>query len=105
MRVALRDVGLAVDVQVVIPGVGRVDLLVEGRVVVEVDGRRWHEGEQERDYWRDLQLARHGYIVVRVDYAHVVSRIDTVVEAVLRATSRAAPAGVHVLRRSAAAQQ
>ncbi|KQV25542.1 hypothetical protein ASG83_07055 [Yonghaparkia sp. Soil809] len=105
VRVALRDVGLAVDVQVVIPGVGRVDLLVEGRVVVEVDGRRWHEGEQERDYWRDLQLARHGYIVVRVDYAHVVSRIDTVVEAVLRATSRAAPAGVHVLRRSAAAQQ
>lgn len=105
VRVALRDAGLVVDVQVVIPGVGRVDLLVECRVVVEVDGRRWHGGEQERDYWRDLQLARHGYIVVRVDYALAVRQIDFVVDAVLRATSRAAPAGVHVLRRNAGAQQ
>lgn len=105
VRVALRGAGLAVEVQVVISGVGRVDLVVEGRVVVEVDGRRWHEGEQERDYWRDLQLARHGYVVVRVDYALAVSRLESVVAAVLRATSRAAPAGVHLLRRDEGAQR
>lgn len=99
-RVALRDAGLTVDMQVVIPGVGRVDLVVEGRVVVEVDGREWHRGEQERDYWRDLELARRGYVVVRVDYSLVVSHIDSVVDAVLRATSRRAPAGVHELRRT-----
>ncbi|GAA1691834.1 hypothetical protein GCM10009792_09720 [Microcella alkalica] len=89
--------------QVVIPGVGRVDLVIEGRVVVEVDGREWHRGEQERDYWRDLELARRGYVVVRVDYALVVSNIDSVVDAVIRATSRRAPAGVHVLRRTGGA--
>ena len=100
VRVALRDVGLRVDPQVVVPGVGRVDLLVEGRVVVEVDGRVWHDGEQARDYWRDLELARLGFVVVRVDYRLAVSRMSSVVEAVLRASSRATPMGVHVLRRS-----
>lgn len=103
VRVALRDAGLSVDVQVVIPGVGRVDLVVDGRVVVEVDGREWHQGEQERDYWRDLELARRGYVVVRVDYRMVVSHIDSVIEAVRRAASRRAPAGVHVLRRTVGA--
>lgn len=100
VRVALRDFGLRVDPQVVVPGVGRVDLLVEGRVVVEVDGRLWHDGEQARDYWRDLELARLGFVVVRVDYRLVVSRISSVVEAVHRASSRAAPAGVLDLRRT-----
>ena len=100
VRVALRDSGLHVASQVVVPGVGRVDLLVEGRVIVEVDGRRWHAGEQARDYWRDLELARRGYAVVRVDYRLVVSRLDAVVAAVLRASSRAIPVGVHLLRSS-----
>ena len=100
VRVALRDAGLHVACQVVVPGVGRVDLLAEWRVIVEVDGRRWHAGEHARDYWRDLELARRGYVVVRVDYRLVVSRLDSVVAAVLRASSRARPVGVHVLRRS-----
>jgi very-short-patch-repair endonuclease len=98
VRVGLRDVGLRVETQVVVPGVGRVDLLVEGRVVVEVDGRRWHHDQQERDYWRDLELARRGYVVLRVDYGLAVSRMGAIVGAVLRASSRATPVGVHDLR-------
>lgn len=89
VRLALRDAGLRVDVQVVVPGVGRVDLLVEGRVVVEVDGRRWHHDQQARDYPRDLELIRRGFVVVRVDYAQVIGNLPSVVLAVRRATSAA----------------
>lgn len=87
VRVALRDVGMRVASQVTIPGVGRVDLLVEGVVIVEVDGREWHRGEQERDYRRDLEALRAGYRVVRVDYAHAVAHPELVIAAVERAAS------------------
>lgn len=98
VRVALRDAGLRVEPQVVMPGVGRVDLVVEGVVVVEVDGRVWHAGEQERDYARDLELVRRGFVVVRVDYRMVMDRLPFVVDAVLRASSRATSPGVLDLR-------
>lgn len=94
VRLALRDAGLRVDVQVVVPGVGRVDLLVEGRVVVEVDGRRWHHDQQARDYPRDLELVRRGFVVVRADYAQVLGDLPGVVLAVRRATSAAHRPGV-----------
>jgi very-short-patch-repair endonuclease len=93
-RTGLRDAGLQVDSQVAVPGVGRVDLLVGGAVVVEVDGRRWHQDRQARDYWRDLQLARRGYAVVRVDYALVMNDLELVVNAVRRAAARAGVAAV-----------
>lgn len=43
-RVALVGAGLTVQTQARIPGVGRVDMLVEGLVVVEVDGFAYHSG-------------------------------------------------------------
>jgi very-short-patch-repair endonuclease len=85
VRVALRDAGLALEPQVWIPGVGRVDLLVEGRVIVEVDGRAWHRDQQSRDYRRDLEAAAGGYMVIRVDYEHAIGHEQIVVDAVLRA--------------------
>jgi very-short-patch-repair endonuclease len=88
VRVALVDAGLACATQLVIPGVGRVDLMVEGRVIVEVDGRRWHQGEQRRDYARDLAALAAGLGVVRVDYAHAIARVDLVVAAVRQALRR-----------------
>lgn len=88
VRVALLDAGLACASQVFIPGVGRVDLLVEGRVIVEVDGRRWHHGNQSRDYARDLAAIAAGLGVVRVDYAHAITRADLVVSAVRQALHR-----------------
>lgn len=102
-RVALRGAGLAVASQVNLAGIGRVDLLVEGRVIVEVDGREWHRGEQERDYRRDLESLRRGFHVVRVDYAHVVDHIELVVAAVTRAASARSglELGVTFLRKSA----
>jgi very-short-patch-repair endonuclease len=91
IRVALMGAGLPCESQVTIPGVGRVDLLVEGRVVVEVDGRRWHDGQQSRDYARDLAAQAAGFAVVRADYSHAVAHSDPVVRAVRRALRRPRP--------------
>lgn len=102
VRVALRDAGLTVEPQVVVAGVGRVDFLVEGRVIVEVDGREWHRGEQERDYRRDLEALSSGFPVVRVDYLHALRHGDLVVAAVRRALSARIDTarGVRLLRNS-----
>lgn len=88
IRVALMAAGLRCESQVTVAGVGRVDLLVEGRVVVEVDGRRWHDGQQSRDYTRDLASQAAGLAVVRADYAHAVAHSEPVVRAVRRALRR-----------------
>lgn len=88
VRVALVEAGLTCTSQVWIPGVGRVDLLVDGRVIVEVDGRRWHQGEQSRDYGRDLAALASGLGVVRVDYTHAMTQAELVVGAVRQALRR-----------------
>lgn len=74
-RVRLRGLGASIRSQVTIPGVGRVDLLIGDRLIVEADGREWHEGSTafHADRTRDLALLRLGYIVVRVSYALVVT--------------------------------
>lgn len=66
-RLLMRGLGLSVEVQKVINGVGRVDLVVEGWLVIECDSRTYHGGwiAQERDRRRDLALAERGYVCIR----------------------------------------
>ena len=66
-RLLLKNLGCSVQVQVQIDGVGRVDLLIDGWIVVECDSRAHHAGweAQERDRLRDLLLAERGYVVIR----------------------------------------
>jgi very-short-patch-repair endonuclease len=73
-RVRLRNIGTSIRSQVNIVGVGRVDLLVGDRLVIEADGQAWHDGRESFhvDRTRDLALHRLGYIVIRVSYAHVM---------------------------------
>jgi very-short-patch-repair endonuclease len=85
VRFDVQRAGLRCRTQVRIPEVGRVDVLVEDRVIVEVDGREWHKGEQVRDYRRDLLATRLGHFPVRVDYHHAVFEPALVVSAVQRA--------------------
>lgn len=99
VRLALVDAGLQCVSQVAIPGVGRVDLLVGGRVIVEVDGRQWHADQQHRDYARDLAAQSSGRAVVRADYLHAVDHVDLVVRAVRGALRR--PRAVVVVGRRA----
>jgi len=60
--------------QVVIGGVGRVDLLVGNRLVLEIDSHEHHTGlaNYTRDRERDRALVRLGYVVVRLTYQQVV---------------------------------
>lgn len=58
--------------QVEISGVGRIDLLVGDRLVIEIDGKAHHLGDQfEADRRRDLELMRRGYLVIRLSYRQV----------------------------------
>jgi very-short-patch-repair endonuclease len=57
-----------------VPGIGRVDLLVDGWLVVELDGREFHAQEAAfaRDRRRTNLLYRDGRVVLQFDYATVV---------------------------------
>lgn len=82
--------GLRIRSQVRIEGVGRVDLLIGDRLVLEADGREWHEGAEafHADRTRDLALHRMGYTVLRVSYTHVMHEWMLVELAVLAMVAR-----------------
>lgn len=84
-RVVLTDAGLHVQQQVFFRGVGYVDLLVEGRVVVEIDGFAYHRDARQfaLDRRRDASLVCMGYRVLRFTWLDVVRRPDYVVATVL----------------------
>jgi very-short-patch-repair endonuclease len=86
LRQLILDAGLQCEIQVTIDGVGRVDVLVERRVVVEADSRGFHkEWEQHvRDRSRDLMLAERGYLSLRVLYQHIMFEPETVIDAIRR---------------------
>lgn len=73
-RAALRGRGVRIRPQVTIAGVGRVDLLIGDRLVLEVDSVEWHSSRAafEEDRLRDLRLTVLGYLVVRVTYSRVI---------------------------------
>ena len=67
VRLMMRMLGCSVETQVDIPGVGRVDLLVDGWLIIECDSRAHHASweERRRDTRRDLAAAALGYTTVR----------------------------------------
>lgn len=73
-RLELRAAGLRVEVAVPIEGVGWVDLLVERRLVIELDGFEFHSSRQAfgNDRRRDRALAALGLTVLRFTYDEVV---------------------------------
>ncbi|MFT4124321.1 MAG: type IV toxin-antitoxin system AbiEi family antitoxin domain-containing protein [Microbacteriaceae bacterium] len=84
LRLALEDAGIPFEPQVRIPGVGTVDFVVAGCIIVEVDSHAWHDSDEAkaRDYERDLAAARAGYAVLRLRYEHVMFEIDACLSAV-----------------------
>jgi very-short-patch-repair endonuclease len=89
-RLGLRSARLRVRTQVVIATVGRVDLLIGDRLVLELDGAEWHTGigAVEHDRHRDRQLAALGYIVLRVTYRQMLEEWDVVLDQILRIVRR-----------------
>jgi very-short-patch-repair endonuclease len=67
MRLILRALGVSFHTQVYIDGVGRVDFVVEGWLIVECDSRGFHEGwdKQVEDRRRDMAAAKRGYVTIR----------------------------------------
>lgn len=87
IRWRLRHWQLDVRAQVSVLGVGRVDLLIDGRLIVEADGRENHAGAERRhhDLVRDAASAAWGYRTLRFDYALIVHDWDLVERAILGA--------------------
>ncbi len=91
VRLRLHLLGIRVQTQVTVDGVGRVDFVVEGRVILEADGKRNHDGssERHRDLRRDAEASRLGYETLRFDYAMIIHKWDVVIAAIMSALARA----------------
>ncbi|MGR0320912.1 endonuclease domain-containing protein [Agromyces sp. ZXT2-3] len=89
VRLLLRGRRVPHRTQVQIAGVGRVDVLVGDRLVVEIDGEGFHTGpEFERDRRRDFELTMRGYLVFRLSYSMVMHEWDAVSEGLLALIAR-----------------
>lgn len=86
LRSALEDAGIPSEIQVWIPGLGRVDGIVGGRLIWEADSRLAHDGWElhVRDRDRDIDAARLGYVTLRPAYKRTMFATAEVVEAVQR---------------------
>lgn len=99
MRLILRELGVAYEVQVRILGVGRVDFIVGGFLIIECDSKMFHEGwdRQRADRRRDLAAAARGYFTLRILAEDLLHHPDDVVAAVrgllAAAPTRPAPDG------------
>lgn len=90
IRLRLRRYGWDVRTQMQIIGTGRVDLLVDGWLIVEADGRENHDGDSHRhkDLVRDAQAAIWGHPTLRFDYALTVHDWETAEAAIVAVMSR-----------------
>jgi len=90
MRHILQQLGVDFEVQTNIVGVGRVDLVVDGFLIIECDSKAFHEGwaKQREDRQRDLAAAAQGYFTLRVlaeDLLYHPERVEAAVRGLLAA--------------------
>lgn len=90
LRLRLLRLGITVESQVQIAGVGRVDFLIEGILIVESDGRDGHakEAERHKDLVRDARAAAAGFERLRFDYALIIHDWPVVQAAILTTLRR-----------------
>lgn len=83
VRLMLRALGRRAELQVVIRGVGRVDLVVDGWLVIECDSKAFHSSweQQREDRRRDQALAALGYVVYRPIAEDILYHPEAVVAA------------------------
>jgi very-short-patch-repair endonuclease len=72
-RVRLRSRGLRLRTQVLLASY-RVDILIGDRLIVELDGERWHDTASsfEADRRRDAALTAAGFVVMRFTFRRVM---------------------------------
>jgi len=84
MRLACEAEGWRVDIQTYVSGVGHVDVLVDGWLVIELDGGKWHDGEESRDEdaRRDADLILDGYRYHRFRHKQVMTDLPMCIEVI-----------------------
>lgn len=89
LRLLARTVG-RVDCQVWISGVGRVDMLIDGWLVLEADGFEFHSDRRSyrEDRRRQNALAAAGYTLLRFSYEDIVHDEERVLETVRAVLAR-----------------
>lgn len=95
LRMRLHIIGIPLDCQVMIEGVGRVDFVCAGLLILETDGRENHEGmtKRHKDHVRDAAASALGFETLRFDYAQVVYDWPAVQASILAALGRARDRG------------
>lgn len=80
VRLMLRQLGAHIVIQPDIAGVGRVDFLVDGWLIIECDSKAHHDGwdQSRRDRRRDIAAARLGFTTVRPVAEDILYRPDQV---------------------------
>ncbi|WP_412932873.1 endonuclease domain-containing protein [Microbacterium jepli] len=93
-RWRLRHRRLSIRTQVRVASVGRADVVIGDRLLVEVDGADNHDSRshRHRDLVRDAHAAAWGFVTLRFDYAMVVHDWHTVELAVMASIDR----GLHL---------
>lgn len=94
VRLRTRHRGWDVRTQVHIVATGRVDLLIEGWLIVETDGKENHDGRshRHRDLLRDANAAIWGHGTLRFDYAMVIADWELVEDAIAATLATRSPA-------------
>ncbi|WP_247595225.1 hypothetical protein [Actinomyces procaprae] len=92
-RLALRDINLSVDTGVIVEGVGEVDMLVEGWLIVETDGWEFHSSNEQfaLDRHRDQAALAQGFVPIRLtgqDVAAGEERIRRIVAQAILGAAR-----------------
>jgi very-short-patch-repair endonuclease len=88
--------GIGFDTQVQLPGIGRVDFLIEGFLIVEVDGYAFHSNREamRRDLGRNNASTVNGFAVLRYMPEHIwfePERVIAEIRAVLSRTPHSVP--------------
>lgn len=88
-RTYFRQAGIFVQSQVYLERVGYVDLLLNGWLVVELDGRHHAEWKQvQKDHRRNNESVLQGYTALRYYYADVVHHPEAMVAQALQVLKR-----------------
>ncbi|ALN15512.1 MAG: type IV toxin-antitoxin system AbiEi family antitoxin domain-containing protein [Acidipropionibacterium acidipropionici] len=87
LRLAVSALRRAVRCQVPIPGIGRVDLLADGWLILECDSQRWHLDPKAwaDDRRRDRKAAAEGFRVIRLTYDDVVLHLPETIQDIMAA--------------------
>ncbi|HWU27515.1 MAG TPA: DUF559 domain-containing protein [Microbacterium sp.] len=90
LRLRMHQLGIRLETQVRIDGVGRVDFVVGGRLIIEADGKDNHAAADRRhkDLVRDAAASALGYETLHFDYAQIIYDWPTVQAAILAALAR-----------------